>query len=170
VGAADALDAAPQPVPPKERCLAALGPKMLDLARDRTAGAHPYFVPVEHTRVARERLGLDALLAVEQAVVFEGDPQRGREIAREHVSRYVAIDNYAKNLRRLGWGDEDLAGGGSDRLVEALVVWGDAAAVRERVDAQRDAGADHACIQVLPRDGEWPRAAWRELAPALVAP
>jgi probable F420-dependent oxidoreductase len=160
----DALDATASPRPVEERCLAALGPRMLELARDRSAGAHPYFVPVEHTRRARDILGPDALLAPEQAVVLETDPARAREIAREHVQRYLGVENYAINLRRLGYAEEAMAG--SDRLVDDLVAWGDADAIRARIDEHFEAGADHVCIQALPR-GALPRAQWRELAPAL---
>jgi probable F420-dependent oxidoreductase len=162
----DELDAAPEPPPLEERCLAALGPRMLELARDRSVGAHPYFVPVEHTGRAREIIGPDKLLAPEQAVLLETDPTRAREIAREHTVSYLRAENYANNLRRLGYSEDDLAHGGSDRLVDDVVAWGDADRIRARIDEHFAAGADHVCIQVLPR-GELPRAAWRELAPAL---
>jgi probable F420-dependent oxidoreductase len=160
----DALAAAPAPPPADELALAALGPRMLELARDRTAGAHPYFVPVEHTRRAREVLGPEKLLAPEQAVLLETDPTRARELAREHTTFYLNATNYANNLLRLGYTEEDLADGGSDRLVDDLVAWGDADAIRARIDEHFAAGADHVCIQVLPR-GELPRDGWRELAP-----
>jgi probable F420-dependent oxidoreductase len=164
----DALDATDPPVSREERCLAALGPRMLELARDRSAGAHPYFVPVEHTRRARETLGPDPLLAPEQAVLLETDATRARELAREHMGRYLQARNYANNLRRLGYDDDDLAGGGSDRLVDAIVAWGDGDAIRRRIEEHREAGADHVCIQALPRGDALPRAEWRELAPVLV--
>jgi probable F420-dependent oxidoreductase len=164
----DALDATDPPVPRDERCLAALGPRMLELAGDRSAGAHPYFVPVEHTRRAREALGAGPILAPEQAVLLETDPTRARELGREHMGRYLQAPNYANNLRRLGYGDDDLAGGGSDRLVDAIVAWGDADAIRRRIEEHREAGADHVCIQALPRGDALPRAQWRELAPVLV--
>jgi probable F420-dependent oxidoreductase len=164
----DALDAASPPVPAAARVLAALGPRMLELARDRTAGAHPYFVSPEHTARAREILG-DGLLAPEQAVLLETDPGRARELARSHVSFYLNLPNYANNLLRLGFSQEDLADGGSDRLVDAIVAWGDADAIRARVQAHRDAGADHVCVQVLHSDtGTLPRAQWRELAGILI--
>lgn len=164
----DALDAAARPVPEEERALAALGPKMLELARDRSAGAHPYFVPVEHTRAAREALGPGPLLATEQAVVLEADPIRAREIARGHTARYLRLPNYTDNLLRHGLEEADLADGGSDRLVDAIVAWGDLEAVRERIDAHVAAGADHVCVQVLSgRDGELPLPEWRELAAVL---
>jgi probable F420-dependent oxidoreductase len=164
----DALDAEPAPVPRGERVLAALGPRMLDLARDRTAGAHPYFVTPEHTRVARDRLGPGPLLAPEQAVVLDTDRTRARETARAHVSRYLELPNYTNNLRRLGFTDGDLAGTGSDRLVDAVVAQGDAEAIGARVREHREAGADHVCLQVLGgSDSNLPRAAWRALAQAL---
>jgi probable F420-dependent oxidoreductase len=162
----DELDAQPAPVPPSERVLAALGPKMLDLARERAAGAHPYFVPVAHTRFARERLGQGPLLAPEQAVVLETDPARARAKARDHVARYLQLPNYTNNLLRHGLTEDDLVGGGSDRLLEAIVVMGDVDAVAERVRAHRDAGADHVCLQVL-GDVPLPVTAWRRLAEGL---
>jgi probable F420-dependent oxidoreductase len=128
--------------------LAALGPRMLDLAAERADGAHPYFVPVEHTRIARERLGTDPVLAVEVTAVLDADATRARETARAFATRYLAAVNYANNLRRLGWSDEDVAGGGSDRLLDAVVVQGDAAAIARRVREHLDAGADHVCVQV----------------------
>lgn len=147
------------------RLLAALGPKMLELARDRAAGAHPYLVPVEHTRRAREILGSDRVLAVEQGVVLARD----RDPARAHVAPYLGLPNYVANLRRLGYGDSDLADGGSDRLVDALVAWGDEDAIAARVRAQLEAGADHVCIQVVDAvDDRPPRAAWRRVAPAVM--
>ena len=168
----DAMDAAPYapPRPTDEpRVLAALGPKMLELARDRTVGAHPYFVPVEHTRRARRALGPGPLLAPEQAVVLERDPGRAREIARGHLARYLGLENYTNNLRRLGYGDADLASSGSDRLVDAIVGWGGLDDVVARVRAHLDAGADHVCLQVLPPDPTGlPRGEWRELAKALI--
>jgi probable F420-dependent oxidoreductase len=162
----DELDEADPPVAPDKRMLAALGPRMLELSRDRSAGAHPYFVPVEHTRAAREILGADAELAPEQAVLLETDPQQARETARGHVARYLELPNYANNLRRLGYDDDDLERGGSDRLVDAIVAWGDEEAIAARIAAHHEAGADHVCIQVV-EAGELPRDAWRRLAPAL---
>jgi probable F420-dependent oxidoreductase len=157
----DALDAATPTVAPGDRLLAALGPRMLELSRDRAAGAHPYLVPVEHTRQARDILGPDRLLAPELAVVLE--PDDGPATARAHVADYLELPNYVRNLRRLGFGDEDFADGGSDRLVRALVAWGDEDAIAERVRAHLDAGADHVCLQVLSTE-PLPRAAWRRLA------
>ncbi|MEA2432082.1 MAG: hypothetical protein QOF65_561 [Thermoleophilaceae bacterium] len=165
----DSLDVAAPPVLPEERALAALGPKMLELARDRSLGAHPYLVTPEHTRVAREAVGPEKLVAPEQAVVLETDPERARSLARGHLEIYLQLPNYTNNLRRLGFGDDDLAGGGSDRLVDALVAWGDDEAIRARVDEHREAGADQVLIQAVSgRDG-LPRDEWRRLAPALTA-
>jgi probable F420-dependent oxidoreductase len=163
----DELNAAVRPVPPYARMLAALGPRMLALARKRSVGAHPYFVPPEHTLRARELLGPDRLLAPEQAVLLETDPSRARERGRAHVAPYLELPNYVANLERLGFDEADRAGGGSDRLVDAIVAWGDEAAIAARVREQLEAGADHVCIQVV-EEGELPRAAWRRLAPALV--
>jgi probable F420-dependent oxidoreductase len=149
--------------------LAALGPEMLALAAERADGAHPYFVPVEHTAFARERLGPDAVLAPEQAVVLETDTAVARQVARGHMATYLGLPNYTNNLRRLGWGDDDLADGGSDALVDAIVAWGDEQAVVDRVSAHHERGADHVAIQVLPPDGRSvPMEAWRRLADALL--
>ena len=133
------------------RCLAALGPKMLKLAAERTLGAHPYFVPVEHTPIARAAMGPDALLAPEQAVVFSTDPAEARAIARGFMSTYMGLPNYTNNLRRLGWGDEDLStpNGPSDKLVDAIVAWGTLDDIHARIKAHLDGGADHVCVQVL---------------------
>ncbi len=169
----DAMDnglytASPSPVPPT-RVLAALGPKMLRLAAERTAGAHPYFVPPEHTAFARETMGEGPLLCPEQHVLFETDPSRAREIARGHMGMYLALPNYTNNLKRLGFTDDDVADGGSDRLVDAIVAWGDEDAIAARVRAHHDAGADHVCVQVLPHEGTAaPVAEWRRLAPVLL--
>lgn len=163
----DGLDGAPTPLPVASRVLAALGPKMLELARERSAGAHPYNVTPEHTAEARAALGPGALLLPEQAVVLETDPAKARALGREHLTHYLALPNYTNNLRRLGFGDDDLAGAGSDRLLDAVVAWGDAGAIAARVQEHRDAGADHVCIQVLSAEGDLPLMAWRELAPAL---
>jgi probable F420-dependent oxidoreductase len=164
----DRLDDAVAGVPVEARLLAALGPKMLDLAARRAAGAHPYLVPVEHTLRARATLGPGPLLAPEQPVLLERDPGRARSHAREYLRRYLErFPNYVNNLRRLGFGEDDLQGGGSDRLVDAVVAWGDEEAVARRVAEHRDAGADHVCIQVIGPADELPLAAWRRLAPAL---
>jgi probable F420-dependent oxidoreductase len=150
--------------PPEQLCLAALGPKMLDLARRRTAGALPYLVPPEHTAVARAALG-DATLYVEQGVVLETDPATARAIARAGIEHYFALPNYVNNWKRLGFTDEDVETR-SDRLIDALIVWGDADTIGARVDAHRQAGADHVCIQVItPAGSGAPRPQWRALAP-----
>jgi probable F420-dependent oxidoreductase len=164
----DALDSAPNPVPVQERVLAALGPRMLALARDRSAGAHPYLVPVEHTELARDVLGPARLQAPEQAVVLETNPARAREIGRGHLSLYLQAPNYTNNWLRLGFTSDDLAGGGSDRLVDGLVAWGTTEAIRARIAAHHLAGADHVCIQVVTGDSRaLPRDEWRTLAAAL---
>jgi probable F420-dependent oxidoreductase len=160
--------AAPAPVEPLPVVLAALGPRMLDLAAARTDGAHPYFVPVEHTVIARKRLGKEPLLIVEQAAVLDADRARARETARAFAGRYLATENYANNLRRLGWGEEDIAGGGSDRLVDAVVVQGDAGAISARIREHLDAGADHVCVQLRAADpGDLCLAGFGELRAAL---
>ena len=168
----DAMDRgmyfASPPTTPPQRVLAALGPKMLKLAAERGLGAHPYFVPVEHTAVAREAMGPTALLAPEQMAVFETDPAKAREIARRAMGTYLGLPNYTNNLRRLGWGDDDLLNGGSDRLVDAIVVWGSLDTIVARVKDHLDAGANHVCVQVLPANGAaLPMAEWRELASAI---
>jgi probable F420-dependent oxidoreductase len=162
-----ALFMAAQPSSPPERVLAALGPRMLRLAADRSRGALTYFVPPEHTAVAREAMGAEALLAVEQAVVLETDPTTARAVARNHTSIYTGLPNYTNNLRRFGFGDGDFEDGGSDRLVDAIVAWGDMHTVVERIRAQREAGADHVCVQVVTSSAAPPVEAWRELAAAL---
>jgi probable F420-dependent oxidoreductase len=164
----DDLDAAEPPLPVEARILAALGPRMLALARDRAAGVHPYLVTPGHAARAREILGPDALVATEQAVVLETDSEKARAIARTHLAMYLPLPNYMNNFRRLGFGDDDVLKGGSDRFVDAIVAWGDVDAIKARVTAQRDAGADHVCIQVLRPDYDFPFTEWRELAPALV--
>jgi probable F420-dependent oxidoreductase len=151
------------------RLLAALAPGMLELARDRADGAHTYFVPPEHTAVAREALGAERTLAVEQAVVLEADPERAREIARRHTVRYLSLPNYRNNLLRLGIEAADLDGGGSDALVDRIVAWGGEEAVAGRVRAHLAAGADHVCVQVLTADDRSPLAELERLAPTLLA-
>jgi probable F420-dependent oxidoreductase len=163
----DALDA-DAVVGADRRILAALGPRMLRLAADRAAGAHPYFVPVEHTARARQTLGAGVLLAPEVTVVLERDPSTARALARTFMATYLGLPNYTDNLRTLGFGHDDLAGGGSDRLVDAIVGWGDADAIAGRVAAHHDAGADHVCVQVVSGRDAFPLAEYRELAPALV--
>ncbi|HZB31928.1 MAG TPA: LLM class F420-dependent oxidoreductase [Streptosporangiaceae bacterium] len=163
----DGLDDAATPVPATQRVLAALGPRMLETARDRAAGAHPYLVTPEHTRRARRLLGPDRLLAPEVKVVMEADTDRARAVARGHVSGYLGLPNYANNMRRLGYTDADLAEGGSDELVASVVAWG-ADSISERVAAHEEAGADHVCVQVITDDRtKLPRREWRELAAIL---
>ncbi len=146
-----ALYFAAPPTDEPERVLAALGPKMLELARDRAQGAHPYLTTPEHTEIARTILGDGPLLAPEQMVVLETDPIIARQVARESLAVYLpGLPNYANNLRRLGFNEEDLTEPLSDRIVDALVAWGDVETVATRIRAHRDAGADHVCVQVLP--------------------
>ncbi len=163
----DALDHAPSPVAPAERALAALGPRMLELARDRSAGAHPYLVTPEHTRFARDILGPGPLLAPEVKVALEQDAGRARALARQHLAIYLQLPNYTNNLRRFGFGDDDLSGAGSDRFVDAVVAWGNGRTVQKRVQEHLDAGADHVCVQLLTEEAGLPRAGWRELAAAV---
>jgi probable F420-dependent oxidoreductase len=159
----DELDAADPPVPVAGRALAALGPRMLELARDRTAGAHPYLTTPEHTRLAREILGPDRLLAAELPAVLDTDPERARTLARDHLRIYLLAPNYTNNWLRLGFTEADFADGGSDRLVDALVAWGDAGAIRERVARHHEAGADHVCLQILTGEQGLPVEQWRAL-------
>jgi probable F420-dependent oxidoreductase len=165
----DALDAQHEPVAPERRVLAALGPRMLELARERSAGAHPYLVTAEHTRRARELLGPDRLLAPELSVAFEPDPTAALESARAFVSHYLALPNYVNNLLRLGYDEADVAAPGSDRLVRALVASGDEQEIAARVAEHHAAGADHVAIHVVGAGETLPLEAWRRLAPALLA-
>jgi probable F420-dependent oxidoreductase len=170
VGYLDALDAATAAVPAADRMLAALGPRMLSLARDRAGAAHPYLVTPEHTAFARQILGPGPLLAPEQAVILEADRQRGRELARAFVSHYLTLPNYVRNLRRLGFGDDDFTDHGSDRLVDAVTAHGEEEVIAARIRAHHDAGADHVCIYVVDGSDETlPLDAWRRLAPALTS-
>jgi len=158
----------PPPDPPPRYVLAALRPRMLRLAAERTAGAHPYFMTPEHTARARELLGPGPLLCPEQAVLLETDPGRAREIGRGYTARYLAQPNYLNAVRELGFAEEDLADGGSDAFVDALVAWGDAERIRARVRAHLDAGADHVAVQALPTEKRGvPDGQWRELAAPL---
>jgi probable F420-dependent oxidoreductase len=158
----------PQHRPP--RLLAALGPKMLELSRDRADGAHTYFVPPEHTAKAREILGTDRLLVPEQVCVLSEDPAAAREIARRHTTSYLRLPNYTSNLERFGFTAEDFADGGNDRLVDTICAWGTVDEVAARVKAHLDAGADHVAVQVLVDDRRGlPRGEWAQLAPALLA-
>jgi probable F420-dependent oxidoreductase len=165
----DGLDQAE--MPPSHVCLAALGPKMLQLAEARTAGAHPYLVTPRHTAFARETMGPDALLAPEQGVVLETDPQKARELARGSVKFYSGLPNYANNWRRDGYTDTDIETL-SDRLIDGLIAWGDVNAIGARVQEHLQAGADHVCLQVIGPSGfigdlDYDRGAWRELAALL---
>jgi probable F420-dependent oxidoreductase len=161
---------APAPAERPPTVLAALGPRMLALAGELADGAHPYNVPPEHTAEARRLLGPGKWLCTEQKVLLERDPARARGLARQAIGFYLSAPNYANNLRRLGFDDGDLAGGGSDRLVDALVAWGDIDAIRKRIQEHWDAGADHVCVQALSRDPAQSRGvdeeALRELAPS----
>jgi probable F420-dependent oxidoreductase len=165
----DKLDA--EGVPAQSRCIAALAPKMLDLAKRRSAGTHPYLVPPEHSEIARRSVGPGALVAPEQGVVLETDPARAREAAAKALKIYMGLPNYVNNWRRLGFGDADVTGP-SDRLLDALFAWGDAAKIAERVKAHHAAGADHVCVQVIQADPAAGlaglRQSWRTLAKALI--
>jgi probable F420-dependent oxidoreductase len=160
--------AAPGPENPSPVLLAALRPKMLELARERTAGAHPYFVPPSHTARAREILGPGPLLAPEQVVVLETDPVRARELGRRHMASYLRLPNYVNNLRSLGYDDADFADGGSKRLVDAIVAWGSEEAIAGRVREHLDAGADHVAIQAYAESADAALAQLASLAPALL--
>ncbi len=175
---AAAAYAGPEPAQRAPLLLAALGPRMLELAAERTDGAHPYFVPVEHTAMARERLGTDAFLAVEQTAVIDTDRARARDVAHGFAKRYLELPNYANNLLRLViptrtsapacYSDEDVAGDGSDRLVDAVIVQGSVEDVAARVRAHLDAGADHVCVQLRSADiHDVAVAGYRELFAAL---
>ena len=163
----DGLDASPTPPPADARCLAALGPRMLDLARERAAGTHQYFVTVDQTRRARERLGPGKLVAPEVACVVERDPARGRAVARDYAKLYLGLRNYTRNLLRIGFTEADIAGGGSDRLIDAVIPQGAPERIAEVVHAHLGAGADHVCLQPLGEEGI-PRASWTALAKVLV--
>ena len=164
----DGLDASPDAPPAEERCLAALRPRMLELARERSAGSHTYFVPVEHTRIARERLGPGALLAPEVACVVETDPVRARQVARDYAKLYLGLSNYTRNLLEFGFAEDDFANGGSDRLIDAVIPHGSAEEIAEVVRAHLDAGADHVCVQPLGEEGI-PRESWTALARVLLS-
>ena len=170
----DAMDRAAssalEPEAEPRRVLAALGPRMLELAAERALGAHPYFVPVEHTAFARTRLGPEPVLAVEQTVVLESDPSEARAIARRFAVHYLQTANYANNLKRMGWTEADVGGAGSDAVIDAVVAWGDVDRIANRVRAQLDAGADHVCVQVVSDDeNDVCLPQLRELSAALLA-
>lgn len=163
----EALDAAEQPVPVGNRVLAALGPKMLELSASRARGAHPYLVTPEHTHQARQVLGQGPLLLPEQTVLLSDDRDEARAVGTDWLRAYLALPNYANNLLRSGFTEDDLSSV-SDGLFDAIIAWGDEEAVQRRVNEHRDAGADHVCVQVLTADPrEFPRKQWRRLAAAL---
>lgn len=164
----DGLDQAPTPLPRDHRCVAALRSRMLELAGTRSLGTHPYFVPVEHTRVARERLGPDALVAPEVACVLDPDPGTGRAKAREYAKFYLGLRNYTNNLLEVGFTEQDIADGGSDRLVDTVVPHGSAEQIAAVVHEHLDAGADHVCLQTVGVKGV-PHQEWSALAAALGA-
>ncbi len=156
-----------EPAEPPTRVIAALGPKMLALGAESADGVHPYFAPVEHTAVAREAVGPDKIVATEQMVVLDTDPSTARETARKHMKIYTGLPNYANNLIRFGFSEEEVTNI-DDRLVDAIVAWGSVDDIAARVREQQDAGASHVCIQVLRPDREQPMTEWRELAAALL--
>ncbi|MDX3070935.1 TIGR03620 family F420-dependent LLM class oxidoreductase [Streptomyces sp. NPDC088354] len=161
----DRLEQAPAPVPAAERVMAALGPRMTELAGRRTAGVHPFMVTPEYSAAAREQLGEGPLIAPYQAVVLEEDPGKARNAAREFLGAFLGMDHYARSLLRQGFTEEDLARGGSDRLIDSVVAWGDVEAIGTRVRAHRQAGADHVCLHVVGAGPAMPLPQWRELAP-----
>lgn len=166
----DAMDAgvyfSPAPPTTPRRVLAALGPKMLQLAAQRGDGAHPYFTPVEHTAFARDTMGGEAFLAPEVAVVMETDATKARDIARAYMKTYTRLPNYANNLKRFGFSDDEIVEQ-NDRLVDAIVGWGSLDQVVARIKEHFDAGANHVCVQVLTdTTGTLPMRQWRELADA----
>jgi probable F420-dependent oxidoreductase len=162
----DGLDAAPEPVPRERRCLAALGPKMLDLCAERSLGAHSYFVPVAHTRAARGRLGAEPTLAPELACVVDQDTESARSKARDYAKLYLGLSNYTRNLLNHGFTEQDIADGGSDRLIDTLVPHGSADQLAGAAREHRAAGADHVCLQTVGVTGV-PSAEWQALARAL---
>lgn len=160
----DELDAANPAIPADRRMLAALGPRMLMLSRDRTLGAHPYLVTPEQIAEEREILGPEAVLAPEFKVVLDDDLDRARRVARAFLGRYLEMSNYVASFRRGGYADEDLRDGGSDRLLDALFALGGGEAIAARIGALLDGGADHVAIQVVTEPGADTRPVWRELA------
>ncbi len=168
-GMAAAASAGPELMEPVPLLLAALGPRMLELAAERADGAHPYFVPIEHTPAARKALGPGPCLAVEMTAVLSTNADEARRIGRAFARHYLALPNYANNLRRLGWSDEDVANDGSDRLIDAVIAWGDVDQIAKRVRAHLDRGADHVCIQLRTESSADPAlAGYAELAAALL--
>jgi probable F420-dependent oxidoreductase len=163
----DGLDHADTPVPKDQRLAAALGPKMLDLAKERSLGTHPYFIDVQHTRFARERVGEGVLVAPEVAVVVEQDPETARAIAREYAASYLRMSNYTNNLLRFGYTEQDFENGGSDRLIDAVIPHGSPEAIADAIRAHLEAGADHVCLQPLGH-GDEPLEDFASLAKALL--
>lgn len=162
----DGLDSAATPIPRDRRCLAALAPRMLELSAERSLGAHPYFVPVAHTKAARERLGPAALLAPELACAVDGDEQAGRAKARDYAKLYLGLRNYTRNLLNYGFSEQDIAGDGSDRLIDSVVPHGDPESIAVRAREHLAAGANHVCLQAAGVSGV-PRSEWTALARAL---
>ena len=162
----DGIDGVPDPIPPDRRALAALGPKMLDLCRERSRGTLTYFVPPEHTRAARARLGDGPLIATELACVLDTDPESARAAARRYAELYLGLGNYTRNLTRYGFTDQDIADGGSDRLIDTIVPHGTAEDIAAAARAHLEAGADHVCLQPVGVRGV-PRDEWTALASAL---
>ncbi|HJT86201.1 MAG TPA: LLM class F420-dependent oxidoreductase, partial [Bryobacteraceae bacterium] len=172
-GYLEAMDKAPYrsaaPAVAPARVLAALGPKMLELAAARSDGAHPYNVNPEHTAEARRIMGKGPLLCPEQAMVLERDAAKAREIGRKFLGFYLTLPNYTNNFLRLGFKEADFQNGGSDRLIDSMIAWGDLETIRKRIREHHAAGADHVCVQVLTADPQGlPLAEWRELAAAVL--
>jgi probable F420-dependent oxidoreductase len=164
----DEMDALARPVPAEARIIAAIWPRMLGVARERSAGSHPYLVPAAHSKAARAILGDGPLLAPAHCVVLESDPAKARAIARAHLGTpYITLPNYANAWLAHGFEARDLENGGSDQLVDALVAWGGPDAIADKIGAHLEAGADHVAVQVLPEDGTFPRQAWRTLGAVL---
>lgn len=157
-----AVYVAPTPAEPPPTVIGALHPKMMKLAAERTRGVHPYLVPPEHTAFARETVGPEAWICTEQKVVLETDARKARDTARRGIAMYLELPNYRRSLKRFGITDDDFEAGGSDKLVDTVVAWGDEKAVAARIKAHHDAGADHVCIQPINPDGT-PAPDWRVL-------
>jgi probable F420-dependent oxidoreductase len=151
----DGLDAAPEPLPADERCVAALGPKMLELSGQKSMGAVPYNVTPKHTAQAARILGKGKILAVEQKVTIETDPAKARALGRKELARYMVLPNYRNNWLREGFSEADLANGGSDKFIDAMCLWGDAATIKKGLRAHFDAGATHVCLQPVHTDGDF---------------
>jgi probable F420-dependent oxidoreductase len=151
------------PAEPSQTVIAALGPKMLELARDATAGAHPYFVSPDHTAMAKEILGPDKMLCVEQKIILETNPTRARELARPVASIYTGLPNYRNNWLRMGLTEADFENGGSDKFIDATFAWGDLGAIAARIKAHFDAGATHVCVQPVNPNGQFGDLHWEAL-------